>query len=177
MNPLGPLCGKSFATTISPWIITLEALAPFTAACPIRSPDIEIASYLQDPQPESSYSINLQATLQPAHPDTPATVICKTQFSTLYWTLRDLVAHQTVNGCNLNTGDLLATGTVSGSSNDSHGCLMELAPSGGVEVRMAGGGARKQVWLADGDTVSISAISGPGVGFGECVGKILPAKG
>lgn len=82
------------------------------------------------------------------------------------------MAHQTVNGCTLRTGDLLATGTISGEGEGSSGCLMEVASKGGVDV----GDGRKRVWLEDGDVVCISAVAGPGVGFGECVGKILPVR-
>lgn len=174
MTPLGPLNGKSFGTSISPWIITLEALSPYRSPSPKRNELIPISAYLQDPRADSSYSIKLGATLQPSTAHAPS-VICTTEFSSLYWTLRDLVAQQTINGCNLNTGDLLATGTISGTTPESHGCLMEIAASGGVDVETADGSIEKKVWLADGDTVSITAVAGPNVGFGECNGKVLPA--
>jgi len=86
------------------------------------------------------------------------------------------VAHQTVNGCSLSTGDLLATGTISGATKESHGCLLELIAKGGVEIQNAQGQSEQKKFLEDGDVVSISASAGPGVGFGECVGTILPAK-
>lgn len=174
MNPLGPLNGKSFSTSISPWIITLEALAPFKAEAPKKNPDIEIASYLQDPDPQSSYSIDLSASIENA---TSTDTVCTTNFNTLYWTLRDLVAHQTVNGCNLNTGDLLATGTVSGTTAESHGCLMEVAASGGVQVNKGNGNVMKKMWLEDGDTVRLVGKAGPGIGFGDVVGEVLPSSG
>ncbi|KIN09135.1 hypothetical protein OIDMADRAFT_38004 [Oidiodendron maius Zn] len=170
MNPLGPLNGKSFATTISPWVITLDALAPFKAPQPPRNPKIEIATYLKDPEPNSTYDIELSASIGNA---TIADEICKSNFSNLYWTLRDLVAQQTANGCNLVTGDILATGTISGSIDESHGCLMEHAGRGGVEIKTETGGSIKKTWLEDGDTVRLTGIAGPGVGFGDCVGTIL----
>jgi len=175
MNPLGPLNGKSFGTSISPWIITLDALAPFKAPSPQRDPDVKIAEYLQDSDANSSYDFKLSASLQPK--DAPeASVICETQFSSLYWTLRDLIAHQTSNGCNINTGDLIATGTISGNTRDSRGCLLELAKTGGVEVKGANGEMEKRVFLEDGDVVILSASAGKGVGFGECVGRVLAAN-
>lgn len=172
MSPLGPLNGKSFSTSISPWIVTLDALKPFKTASPKRNPDIQLASYLQDPDTKSSYNIELSATLESSF---STTNICTTQFSSLYWTLRDLVAHQTSNGCNVNTGDILATGTVSGSSVESHGCLMELTVIGGVDIKNASGQDEKRMWLADGDAVRLTGLAGPGVGFGDCFGKILAA--
>lgn len=87
-----------------------------------------------------------------------------------------MVAQQTINGCSLKTGDLLATGTISGPTLDSHGCLMELSPKGGAEVKTADGGTERRIFLKDGDTVALIASAGPGVGFGECVGKVLEAK-
>ena len=86
-----------------------------------------------------------------------------------------MVAHQTSNGCNLNTGDLLATGTISGTTAKSHGCLLELVKSGGAPVKTESGEARK-MWLEDGDVVRMVGVAGPGVGFGECVGMVLPSS-
>ncbi|KAL3422094.1 fumarylacetoacetate hydrolase [Phlyctema vagabunda] len=172
MFPLGPLNGKSFTTSISPWIVTLDALAPFKSASPKRNADIQLAPYLQDPDTKSSYDIDLTATLENS---ISTNTICKTKFSSLYWTLRDLVAHQTANGCSISTGDLLATGTVSETSAESHGCLMELAVAGGIEVKSASGQLQKKMWLEDGDAVRISGLAGPGVGFGDCYGEISPA--
>jgi len=174
MNPLGPLNGKSFGTSISPWVITLDALEPFKSRPSKRSPNVEVARYLQDNDPNSTYDFKLSAFIQAEHAIDPS-VICESNFSSLYWTLRDLVAHQTSNGCNVNTGDLLATGTVSGETKESHGCLMELASSGGVEVRGAGGVLENRFFLEDRDTVILSAVAGPGVGFGECAGVVWPA--
>ena len=174
MNPLGPLNGKSFSTQISPWIITLDALAPFKARISPRNAAATIADYLRDPEPKPTYEFDLSATVQPSRSSTAST-ICETRFSSLYWTLRDLVAHQTINGCNINTGDLLATGTISGETKESHGCLMELASKGGVKVATSDGTTEQRIFFQDGDTVCLTAVAGPGVGFGECIGKILPA--
>ncbi|CZR61842.1 related to fumarylacetoacetate hydrolase family protein [Phialocephala subalpina] len=163
MTPLGPMNGKSFFTSISPWIITLDALSTFKVPAPPRNPDVELPGYLQDPDQKPSYDLSLKAELTPTGVEN-ASVICESKFGDLYWTLRDLVAQQTINGCTLRTGDLLATGTVSGSTPESHGCLMEIAAKGGVNVLDAKGKKEKK----------ICAIAGLGVGFGECVGKVVP---
>lgn len=175
MNPLGPLSGKSFCTSISPWIITLDALSAFKTFPPRRNPRLRLASYLQDPDPKSSYNISLTVTLQGSG-GTEAETICTTNFGTLYWTVRDLVAHQTVNGCNLNVGDILATGTISGFTPESHGCLMESAPSGGAKINKANGEVKRKTWLEDGDVIRITGIAGDGVGFGDCVGEVLQSS-
>jgi fumarylacetoacetase len=175
MTPLGPMNGKSFGTSISPWVITLEALSPFKTTPLARNPAIPTAPYLEDVKANGGYSIKLSAEVQSSALEAPST-ICSTDFSSLYWTLRHLVAQQTINGCNVNTGDILATGTISGTTPDSHGCLMEIAASGGVDVTTVDGKVEKKVWLADGDTLTITALAGPNVGFGDCFGKVLPAR-
>lgn len=175
MIPLGPLNGKSFGTTVSPWVITLDALEPFKCSLPPRNADITLPAYLQDPDQKPTFDLKLSASLRSPNAAIWSN-ICESSFSSIYWTMRDLVAHQTVNGCSLNTGDLLATGTISGATKESHGCLLELIAKGGVEIKNATGEIEQRIFLEDGDTVSISASAGPGVGFGECVGTILPAK-
>jgi fumarylacetoacetase len=173
MNPLGPLNGKSFGTSMSPWVVTLDALEQFEV--PMPSISKSRPAYLTDEKPKPTYEISLKATLQPKGAS-KATTICESQFSSLYWTIRDLVAHSTVNGCNLRVGDLLATGTISGNSPASHGCLLEAVIHGGVEVENAKNEMEKRIWLEDEDILTISALAGPGVGFGECVGKVLPPR-
>ena len=166
MPPLGPLNGKSFATSISPWVITPEALQPYATEGSPR--ELKVASYLQDPNVTNSYDLHLQADLIINGKDT---IICKTNLKTMYWSFRDLIVHQTSNGTNLNTGDILATGTISGPTSDSHGCLMELTKGGESSFQLDKGLSR--VYLEDGDMVRISAFASDGVGFGECIGKIL----
>jgi fumarylacetoacetase len=175
MTPLGPLHGKSFATTISPWVVTLDALEPFKIPAPPRNPDIILPPYLHDPDTLPTFEIELKAEMQPKGA-VESTVICTSKFSSVYWTLRDLVAQQTVNGCSLRTGDLLATGTISGDAIGSNGCLLEMAAKGGVEVKSGNGQVEKRVFFDDGDTVCLSAYAGKGVGFGDCVGTVLPAR-
>jgi fumarylacetoacetase len=174
MTPLGPLHGKSFATTISPWVITLDALEPFKIPAAPRTAEIVLPPYLQDPDPAPTFEIELKAEMQPKGA-TESTVICTSKFSSVYWTLRDLVAQQTINGCSLRIGGLLATGTISGDAIGSNGCLLEMVAKGGVEVSINGKSDRR-MFLEDGDTVRLTAYAGKGVGFGDCVGTILPAK-
>ncbi|PVH82821.1 fumarylacetoacetate hydrolase family protein [Cadophora sp. DSE1049] len=168
MMPLGPLNGKSFSTSISPWVVTLDALQAFQSPAPAR--ELKVAPYLADSKTDNTYSIELKAELLVGD---QATTICESQLKTMYWSFRDLLAHQTSNGCNLNTGDLLATGTISGETKTSHGCLLELTKGGEQTFEVAGG--MNRTFLEDGDSIRISASCGDGVGFGECFGKVLPA--
>lgn len=176
MAPLGPLNGKTFATSISPWVITLNALTHSEAPVPPRDSTgstASIASYLKDPKSYPTYAIHLQAEF--VINDT-ATTICKSKLGSIYWSFRDLVAHQTSNGCCINTGDLLGTGTISGSEDKAHGCLLELTKDGEATFAVEGAGAGKRMYFEDGDAVRISGWAGEGVGFGECFGVVLPAN-
>ncbi|KAG7058097.1 X-Pro dipeptidyl-peptidase C-terminal non-catalytic domain-containing protein [Colletotrichum scovillei] len=169
MSPLGPMNGKSFGTSVSPWVITLEALEPFATQPPPK--DIPSQPYLLDNKEKSSYNIALKAEVVTGD---GATTVCKAQLSWMYWTFRDLVAQQTINGCNLNTGDILATGTVSGAGDDEHGCLLEMTKGGKVGWKTSTG--QDRTYLQDGDGVRISGQAGDGVGFGDCVGFIGAAR-
>ncbi|KAK1454183.1 X-Pro dipeptidyl-peptidase C-terminal non-catalytic domain-containing protein [Colletotrichum melonis] len=169
MSPLGPMNGKSFGTSISPWVITLEALEPFATQPPPK--DIPSQPYLLDNKEKSSYNIALKAEVVTGD---GATTVCKAQLSWMYWTFRDLVAQQTINGCNLNTGDILATGTVSGAGDDEHGCLLEMTKGGKVGWKTSTG--QDRMYLQDGDGVRISGQAEDGVGFGDCVGFIGAAR-
>lgn len=168
MLPLGPLNGKSFATSLSPWIITLDALQ--ASAVEGQPRELQVASYLVDHNPINSYDIALQADLITGG---KSTTVCKSNLNAMYWTFRDLVVHQSSNGCCLNTGDILATGTISGSTDESHGCLLELTKGGKDSFKLGDGQSR--VYIEDGDEIQISALASDGVGFGECTGKVLPA--
>jgi len=167
MTPLGPLNGKSFGTTISPWVVTLEALEPF--ACEPPPKEVEVKSYLRDEKARSTYDVELEVAVVRGG---TATRVCAAWQRWMYWTFRDLVAQQTVNGCNIETGDLLGTGTVSGIGEGHYGCLMEYKKADGVAPKLEGG--EELVWLQDGDEVRFSGYAGPGVGFGECVGVLKP---
>ncbi|KAH8820820.1 fumarylacetoacetate hydrolase FahA [Xylogone sp. PMI_703] len=178
MVPLGPLYGKSFMSSISPWILTLDALAPFK--CAAQPHTIPRASYLSDPSSTPTYPIRLKATVHPAGQKIAST-ICESQFSDIYWTLRDLVAQQTCNGCSIRTGDLLGSGTISGYGEGKNGCLMETVIRGGAKIKVFDEmyGQEKEVrkvWLDDGDVVTISGYVSKGVGFGECVGRVVGQK-
>jgi fumarylacetoacetase len=171
-QPLGPFLAKNFATSISPWVVTLEALEPFRK--PLPSQDPEPLPYLRAKN-DFSLDIQLEAQLQTSSMDAPH-VITRTNFQNLYWSISQQLAHHTVNGCNLRPGDLLASGTISGATEESRGCMLELTWRGANPLKLPHGETRK--WLEDGDRVTITAwCQGDGcrVGFGEVTGRILPA--
>lgn len=169
MVPLGPLNGKHFGTTISPWIITLEALKPFKVPAP-RSTE-NLASHLDDPEGHQ-YRLDVQAELLT---DSNVDILCASKMEYLQWTYRQICAHQASTGCNLRTGDLLGTGTVSGPSEGTFACLLEATKNGREPLDIQQG--RKIGYLKDGDTIRITATAGgpsSGVGFGECQGQLQP---
>ncbi|PWA36687.1 fumarylacetoacetase [Artemisia annua] len=169
--PLGPFLGKSFGTTISPWIVTLDALEPFACDAPKQIP--QPLPYLAE-KISKNYDISLEVRIKPAGQEDSFTVT-KSNFNHLYWTITQQLAHHTVNGCNLRPGDLFGTGTISGPQSESYGCLLELTWNGTKELSL-GKTARK--FLEDGDEVIISGCckgDGYNVGFGTCSGKIIPS--
>jgi len=171
-QPLGPFLGKNFATSISPWVVTLEALDPFRTTGPVQDPPP--LPYLQN-SGERTYDIQLEVWLQgPEMPECHC--ISRTNFKYLYWDISQQVAHHTVNGCNLRLGDLIASGTISGSDPSSYGSLIELAWQGKKPITFPNGVTRTA--LLDGDRLTLTGwCQGDGyrVGFGEVTGKILPA--
>ena len=170
--PLGPFLAKNFATSISPWVVTLEALEPFRCAGPVQHPTP--LPYLQASGP-AAYDIQLEVLLQTEKMERPAR-ISHSNFKYLYWSLAQQLAHHTVNGCNLRPGDLLASGTISGSTPDSYGSLLELAWRGSKPLTLPSGEQRS--FLQDGDRLTLTGwCQGDGyrVGFGEVTGRILPA--
>jgi fumarylacetoacetase len=172
-QPLGPFLAKNFCTSISPWVVTMDALEPFRR--PAATQDPQPLEYLRAPV-DSTYDIQLEARLQTATMNEPHT-ITRTNFRHLYWSIAQQLAHHTVGGCNLQSGDLLASGTISGPTEDSRGCMLELTWRGANPLTLPGGETRK--WLEDGDTLSITGwCEGDGyrVGFGEVTGRILPAR-
>ncbi len=172
-QPLGPFLAKNFGTSISPWVVPIEALHPFQVSGPTQDP--EPLPYLQTPG-NPTYDLRLEVHLQPPEANQP-TRTCLTNLKHMYWNIRQQIAHHTVSGCNLRTGDLLATGTVSGPAAGSQGCLLELTKGGKQPVELAGGVSRR--FLEDGDRVTITGwCQGDGyrVGFGEVTGTILPAR-
>lgn len=176
---LGPHLGKSFLTTISPWIVTMEALAPFRIAARGRTADEpDVPAYLLDPADRDCGGINVELTADLANAAGSARRIVRSNLAELYWTLAQMVAHQASNGAPLETGDLIATGTVSGASEEARACLAEITLRGGETIELPDGSKRKQ--LEDGDTLTIRgravAEGFVAIGFGECSGTIHPAS-
>ncbi len=170
--PLGPFLGKSFATSISPWVVTLDALEPFRVEGPLQDP--EPLPYLRF-EGKGAYDIHLEVAIQVRSMDQPH-VLSRTNFKYLYWNVFQQVAHHSINGCNLQTGDLLASGTISGPTPDSLGCLLEITQNGKKPLILPNGETRR--YLQDGDRVIMRGwCQGKGyrVGFGEVSCKILPA--
>ncbi|QEG01579.1 Fumarylacetoacetate (FAA) hydrolase family protein [Stieleria maiorica] len=172
-QPLGPFLSKNFATSISPWVVTLEALAPFRSEGPRQDPPP--LPYLAGTT-NRTFDIHLEAVLRTSRMP-KGQRITATNLRHVYWSFSQQVAHHTVNGCNLRTGDLLATGTVSGPSPDSLGCLLEISQGGKQPLALATGETR--TFLEDGDQVTLTGwCRGDGyrIGFGEVTGTVLPAR-
>jgi fumarylacetoacetase len=169
--PLGPFLGKSFATTISPWIVPLEALAPFRT--PAGDQDPEPQMYLQS-QHRAGIDISLSVDLTP-HGSEVSTRITATSFTNMYWSMDQQLAHATVNGATVRPGDLWASGTVSGPSKDQYGSMLEMSWNGSEPIDLGDGSTR--TFLEDGDSVSIrgrcEAPGQVGIGFGPCIGTIV----
>jgi fumarylacetoacetase len=171
-QPLGPFLAKNFCTSISPWVVTLDALEPFRR--PLQRQDPEPLPYLRAKN-DFTFDIQLEAQLQTSSMKTPY-VITRTNFQNLYWSIAQQLAHHTVNGCNLEPGDLLASGTISGSTEESRGCMLELTWRGANPLKLPNGETRK--WLEDGDTLTITAWcrgNGYRIGFGDVSGRVLSA--
>jgi fumarylacetoacetase len=169
--PLGPFLGKSFATTVSPWVVPLEALLPVRVAGPRQDP--APLPYLRDPEPWS-FDVRLEVGIRPAGRDRTTTV-CRSNMKHLYWNVRQQVAHHTSGGCNLRPGDLLASGTISGPDPGSFGSLLELTWRGTRPLDLGDGVTRR--FLEDGDTVVLSGYAqgdGYRIGFGEASGTVVP---
>jgi fumarylacetoacetase len=174
--PLGPFLAKNFATSLSPWVVTLAALEPFRTAGPQQDP--QPLEYLRSPG-DWAFNIHLEVVLQSQRMEserTPPMTICRTNFRHMYWNVCQQLAHHTVGGCNLRPGDLLASGTVSGPTPDARGCLLERTWGGTQPLELPDGTLRR--FLEDGDRVTFTAwCQGDGyrVGFGELTGRVLAA--
>jgi fumarylacetoacetase len=182
-QPLGPFLAKNFATTISPWVVTMEALEPFRipaynrpAADPVPLP------YLDSPSNRERGGIDavVEVFIRTAHMRQAGLAeqrVSRSRVADLYWTVAQMFTHHTSNGCNLQPGDLFATGTISGPGKDARGCLLELTWRGTEALTLPGGETRK--FLEDGDEVIMRGYcESPGatrIGFGECRGIVLPA--
>jgi fumarylacetoacetase len=168
--PLGPFLGKNFASTISPWIVTLDALEPFRVETPKQHP--KPLKYLQF-KGKKSFDINLEAAIKPK--GAKETVVCKSNFKYMYWNMAQQLAHHTVNGCPINSGDMMGSGTISGPTPDSYGSMLELTWKGENPIKMKDGTERK--FINDNDTVIMRAFcknDDVQIGFGEVKTKMLP---
>lgn len=165
--PLGPFLGKNFCSSISPWVVTLEALEPFRIPGPKQDP--KILPYLEY-EGNKHFDLNLEVLIN-------NTLVSKSNFKYLYWNMAQQLAHHTVNGCNVRVGDIMASGTISGPTPDSFGSMLELTWKGTKPIKLSDGSERK--FLHDNDSVTMRAHGQNGnlrIGFGEVKGKILPAK-
>jgi len=172
--PLGPFGAKNFCTSISPWVVTLMALEPFLTNGPAQQ-EPPVLDYLKDTRP-GNYDVQLAVSIQGANMPNAHTV-SRTSFKDMYWSCRQQLVHHTITGCNMRSGDLLGSGTISGSTPDSYGSMLELSWKGTKPIAFPNGEARR--FLQDGDTVTMTGFcqgSGFKVGFGDVSGKILPAR-
>jgi len=167
-QPLGPFLGKNFATAISPWIVTMEALQPFITDAPLQTQ--KILTYLQE---EKRVNFDIEISFEIETPKQNKATVAVTNAKYLYWTMEQQVAHHTVNGCNLQVGDLLGTGTISGKEKSSFGSLLELTWNGKESINI---GDEQRTFLLDGDTTILSAFCKKGdkqIGFGEVRNLII----
>ncbi len=180
-QPLGPFNAKNFATTISPWVVTMEALSPYRVDGPLRGPDDPpLLEYLK-PDEEFGLSITVEVKIVSAgmrDRKTEPFLVSRGNMRDMYWTILQMLVHHTSTGCNMRTGDLLATGTISGPTEDSRGCLLERTWRGQHPIKLPDGTERK--FLQDGDEVIMSAYCETEgfrrIGFGECRGVIAAAE-
>lgn len=169
--PLGPFLGKNFGSTMSPWIVTLDALEPFRVQGPEQRP--HVLPYLAFEGPRN-FDIVLEVLMKTDK--TTETTVCRSNFKYMYWNICQQLAHHTINGCNIRTGDLYASGTISGPSPGSYGSLLELTWNGQKPLHL--GDTIERTFIEDGDTVIMRGHAekdGVRIGFGPCTGKILPA--
>jgi len=169
--PLGPFLGKSFASSISPWVVTLEALDHFRVQGPTQDP--AVLSYLQY-SGQKNYDINLEVAITPDGGE--ENIVSRSNFKYMYWNMCQQLAHHTVNGCNMRIGDMLASGTISGKDESSYGSMLEISWAGKKPVTLSDGSQRK--FINDGDTVTMKGFAnkdGARVGFGAVSGKVWPA--
>ncbi len=169
--PLGPFLGKNFGSSISPWVVTLDALEPYRKASPVQDP--EPLDYLKT-EGKRTFDIKLEVLIKPEGKQESS--ISKSNFSYLYWNISQQLAHHTVNGCNINAGDMMASGTISGPERANYGSMLELSWRGSKVVELRDGEERK--FIQDGDTVIMRGFCDNGqvrLGFGEVSSKVLPA--
>ncbi len=170
--PLGPFLAKNFASSISPWVVTLEALEQFKTEGPKQEP--EVLPYLKH-EGKKNYDINLEVSITPENGK--ETTVCQSNFKHMYWNMSQQLAHHTVNGCNIAIGDLMASGTISGKEENSFGSMLELSWGGSKKIKLDDGPER--TFIEDGDTVTLRGFAQKGdirVGFGAVSTKVFPAK-
>ena len=170
--PLGPFLGKNFCSSISPWIVTLEALEPFRTASPKQDP--EVLDYLKF-EGDKNFDIQLEVLLKPENGE--ENLISKSNYNYMYWNMSQQLAHLTINGCNVEVGDMYASGTISGTEKSSFGSMLELTWRGQNPIQLSNGEERK--FIEDNDTIIMRGYgekNGIRVGFGEVSAKVLPAK-
>ncbi|AVO33521.1 fumarylacetoacetase [Ottowia oryzae] len=184
MAPLGPFLGKNFCTSISPWIVTMEALAPYRVPLPRSGDDPQPLAYLDDTtnRAHGGLDVQLSVTIETARHrarDWPAAEITRTSFRHQYWTVAQMLAQHTVGGCNLQPGDLCGTGTISGPTHAEAGAIVELSVGGSQPITL-GGTDEQRTFLLDGDAVILRGwcekLGAARIGFGECRGMVLPAQ-
>ena len=169
--PLGPFLGKNFASSISPWVVTLDAMEPFRVESPKQDP--EPLPYLKT-EGKRTFDINLETFIQPENG--VESKVCESNFKYLYWNISQQLAHHTVNGCNINAGDMMASGTISGPEKENFGSMLELSWRGAHPIQLQDGSERK--FINDGDTVTMRGYcknDNVRIGFGEVTSKVLPA--
>jgi len=183
-QPLGPFLAKSFATTVSPWVVTMDALAPFRCGAFVRpAGDPPPLPHLSSPgnDTDGGIDVTVEVLLRSAEmrrAGIAAMRLSRGSFREMYWTLAQMVTHQASNGCNLRTGDLLASGTISGGERGTEGCLLEMTQQGTRRIELPSGETR--AFLEDGDEVIMRAFCERAgyarIGFGECAGTVMPAR-
>ena len=172
--PLGPFLAKNFASCISPWVVTLDALEPFRSNRPVQN-DPNPLPYLQQSRIGANFNIELQVGIKPEGSE--ETIICESNFKYMYWSIAQQLAHHSINGCIINSGDLMGSGTISGPSKGSYGSMLEISWNGKEPIHLSDG--TKRSFIEDNDTVILrgSAIKeNLKIGFGECASKIIPSK-
>jgi len=175
--PLGPFTAKNLGTVISPWVVPMEALQPFLVDN--FAQDVEPLSYLKHDL-KYNYDIKLQVAIQPEG-ESKSSVVCKSNFKYMYWTMLQQLTHHSITGCVMRPGDLLASGTISGEAEDSFGSMLELSWKGSKPIKLENSSDQERKFLKDGDTVVITGFchnedNGKRIGFGSCSSKVLPAN-
>lgn len=172
-QPLGPFLAKNWATSISPWIVTLDALSPFRLDMPEQDP--KVLPYLNQKN-RSTFDINLEVYLDNEKLNEPHK-LATSNYKHMYWSMAQQLAHQTVTGCNVRPGDMYASGTISGNTEDSYGSMLELTWKGSKPIQLNDGSERK--FIQDGDNIIMTGYaenSDYRIGFGVVEGKILPSR-